>query len=503
LGDLHRPEKAEMMQYRSNSSQTIRRIAAIPLPHEAKTQCSISFALLVPPSVFVVPRGWEWTHTAPFEGPSILAALIRGLGYPFRLFDQRDDFDPEDIRRLTAGYDVVGICVYGDSFKYVRRAVEILKEERPLRPVILGGPLATAVPRLLLEATQADFVVAGEGELTLTELMDHLSRNTWTLPMGEILGLAWRDGAGEIKVNAPRPQLSDLDVLPFQDFSVWERFQGKPIPEIYLSYSRGCSHSCTFCYRAFPQLNMKSIERVRKEIDYYSAFGFGMAWWNDLTFVTDRDYVHRLMRTAFQNHSFRWTAFSRVTGLDEETLLLMKQRGLDIVLYGMESVSRAVLESYRKGISRSAMIDTIHLHRKCGVKIGGLFIIGAPEDNHESLSELVAFCNEFKEVTRVKYLSALPGTMFYRQCLRDGLIGDEVKHLEWLSEEESVEDDIDREGFVIFARQLTKSQLRSVYRKINHNIEVRPYDYQSQENVFLRSAEKFRPRKPAAHTGGV
>jgi radical SAM superfamily enzyme YgiQ (UPF0313 family) len=327
--------------------------------------------------------------------------------------------------------------------------------------------------------------------------MDHLTGNAWTLPPGDILGLAWRNESGEIRVNPPRPQLTDLDKLPFQDFTVWERFQGKPIPEIYLSYSRGCANSCTFCYRAFPQLNMKSIERVRKEIDYYSSFGFGMAWWNDLTFVTDRDYVHRLMRTAFQKHSFRWTAFSRVTGMDEETLLLMKQHGLDIVLYGMESVSKAVLESYRKGISRSAMIDIIHLHQKCGVKIGGLFIIGAPEDNHESLTELVAFCNEFKEVTRVKYLSALPGTAFYRQCLRDGLIRDEVKHLEWLSEEESVEEDIDHEGSVIFTRHLTRSELRGIYREINQQIEVRPYDYLVQDNVFLCSGEKFRVRKPA------
>jgi len=238
------------------------------------------------------------------------------------------------------------------------------------------------------------------------------------------------------------------------------------------------------------------VERVKREIDYYSAVGFGMAWWNDLTFVTDRAYVQRLMNTIFENHSFRWTAFNRVTGLDDETLLLMKEKGLDIVLYGMESVSPAVLESYHKGISRNAMIDTIQLHRRCGVKIGGLFIIGAPDDNRESMAELIAFCNEFKEVTRVKYLSALPGTEFYRQCLRDGLIGDEVRHLEWLSEEQSLEEDIENPGFVLFTKHLSKEELRSIYRDINYRIEVRPYDYHIQSNVFLGEAEKFRTRKP-------
>jgi radical SAM superfamily enzyme YgiQ (UPF0313 family) len=352
------------------------------------------------------------------------------------------------------------------------------------------------VPQLLLEATEADFVVAGEGELTLTELLDSLTRNEFALPFADIPGLVWHDRTGRIRTNAPRQQLTSLDVIPFQDLTVWERFQDREIPEIYLSSSRGCPCNCTFCFRAFPQLQYKSVERVKREIDYYSVRGFKMAWWNDLNFATDRNHVHELMHTVFRDHPFRWTAFNRVTGLDEETLLLMKDKGLDLILYGMESVSKAVLDGYRKGIARSAMIDTIELHRKCGVKIGGLFIIGAPSDNQESMAELVEFCNEFQEVTRVKYLSALPGTDFYCQSLKDGLISDEIAHLEWLSREQSVEEDIDQPGFVKFTPHLTRDELKQIYCDINYRIEVRPYDYRSSENVYLEEAEKFITRKP-------
>ncbi|MCX5796101.1 MAG: radical SAM protein [Elusimicrobia bacterium] len=481
-----------------NSARTIERVAAIPLPHEAKAVHGHAVGLLIPPSVFVVPRGWEWTHTAPFEGPSILSSLVKGLGYPFRMIDQRDDFDAEHVRGLAADCDIVGVSVYGDSFNYVRRAVEVLKAERPQRPVVLGGPLATSVPRLLLETTRADFVVAGEGELTFTELLDRLAGSELALPVSKILGLAWKDESGAARLNAPRPQLRDLDVVPFQDLRAWDRFRGKPIPELYLSYSRGCPHSCTFCYRAFPKLRRKSVERVKREMDYYAPCGFRYAWWNDLTFVTDRDYLRRLMDTAIKGHRFRWNAFSRVTGLDEETLLLMKKNGLDIILYGMESVSPAVLARYRKGTSKNAMVEVIRLHRECGVKVGGLFIVGAPEDDRQGMRDLVEFCKEFKEVTRVKYLSALPGTPFYRECLKNGVIPDERKHLEWLSEEQSIEEDIDHPGFVKFTEHLTKAELRQVYHDVNGLIESRPYDHSREDNVFLEAGEKFIKRKPAS-----
>src|SRR5512138_1921336 len=117
------------MPEQHNSLQTINRITALPRPHAAASRHTTSVGLIVPPSVFVVPRGWEWVHTAPFEGPAILATLIKGLGYPFRLFDQRDDFDPESLRSVSRDSDIMGISVWGDSFVYVRRAIEILREE--------------------------------------------------------------------------------------------------------------------------------------------------------------------------------------------------------------------------------------------------------------------------------------------------------------------------------------------------------------------------------------
>lgn len=471
-----------------------KRLAHLPLPHEAKVTHDLHFCLIVPPSPFVVPCGWEWTHTAPFEGPSIIASLIKGLGYRFTLLDQRDNPDPSALDGRLGGFDIIGIATYEDNFPYIKRATEIAKADSPERPVVLGGPLVTSVPELILRNTSADYAVVGEGELTLIELMDLLEGNGLALPKDTIKGLVWKSDNGRIQSNPVREQMKRLDSVPLQDLSVWERFKGKDIPEIYLSYSRGCIADCTFCYRAFPALRYKSVERVRSEIEYLKRYNFRMVWWNDLTFVTSKAYVHKLLDEAFTAHDFRWCCFSRVTGVDSEILRHMKERGCDLILYGFESVTQDILDAYRKQATRNDIVNAITLTKEAGLKVGGLFIIGAPHETKGTLRNTVKFCQEFKEVTRVKYLSAIPGTALYRKAVEEGIIKDDLAHLYFLAQEQSAEEDIDKEGFVLFSKHITKEDLRTAYRAINGTIERRPYDYTNPENDFLEEGKAFEKR---------
>src|ERR1044072_8338782 len=117
---------------------TLNRLGELPLPTEAKQTSSLHFGFLVPSSPFVVPRGWEWCHYAPFEGPSMIAGLLKGLGYRVTLLDQRDIYDPGDIRRKIADFDMIGFSTFGDSYNYLKAACEVIKDERPEVPIVLG-----------------------------------------------------------------------------------------------------------------------------------------------------------------------------------------------------------------------------------------------------------------------------------------------------------------------------------------------------------------------------
>lgn len=474
-----------------DNTLTYRRLNKIAGSKIPKKKHDFKVGIIVPPSPFVVPNGWEFVHKAPFEGPSVIAAVLKGLGLDVVLLDQREDFDP---RALAGGplkkLDVVAVAAYEDSFPFIKRAIEIAKQEDFKRPVILGGPLVTSVPRLVMENTAADYAVVGEGELTTIELFDFLLKRKGAFKVKDIRGLAWKNAQGQVVLNPRRPQMHDLDAVPFQDFSVWPHVQKTGIvPEIYMTSSRGCPGHCTFCFRAMPLLRHKSPKRVRMELVYLKKYKYRFVWWSDLTFIDSKKRVHELMDKAFGGIDFRWSCFTRVDGLDLKVLEHMRRRGCDIVMYGFESITKDILDYFRKRVDKSQIVEAINLTMKAGLKVGGLFIIGGPGETKESLKRTIDFCREFKEVTRVKYMSALPGTPLYYDALKRGVIKNELEHLYFLARERSAEDDQ-----ILNFTGLPESELKKAYRAINNRIEIRPYEYWNPANSYLSKPRKFKNR---------
>lgn len=473
-----------------NLNKYIERLKQLPLPHQCRTDKNIKICMIIPPSPFVVPSGWEWVHTAPFEGPSIMAAIFRGLGYKFELLDQRENPDPEILMNLLKDYDIITIATYEDSFPYIKRATEIAKEINSSTPVILGGSLISSEPQIIMENTLADFAVIGEGEITTIELLDFIIDRKGELV--KIKGISYKK-ENSIIVNEEREPLGDLDLIPFQDLSVWKRYN-KNIDEIYLSTSRGCHYSCSFCYRTHPQYRVKSIERVKKEIEYLKEYHFKHAWINDLSFTCEPERIQRLMDESFSVYSFSWNCFARVNEVDLMTLKKMKEQGCDIILYGFEAISQEILNSYNKKLTKDDMINAVKSTREANIKVGGLFIIGAPYETKGSLIRIREFVKEYKEITRVKYLAAIPGTPLYHKMLEEGIIKDPVKHLTWLSREQSIEEDIDDPDFLFMAKNVSKEELKKAYHDINYCIEIRPYNYNREGNSYLNQPKKFKKR---------
>lgn len=479
-----------MVGYPDNTL-TYARLYKIAQAKNLKRIHDVKVGIIIPPSCFVVPNGWEFVHRAPFEGPSVIAAVLKGMGLDVVLLDQRENFNPDALAGGPLKHlDIVAVATYEDSFPFLKRAVEIAKSEANNRPVILGGPLVTSVPRLIMDNTLADYAVIGEGELTVIELFDFILKRKGALGIKQIRGLAWKDRETLTVLNPRRVQMHNLDAVPFQDLSVWPHIQKSgESPEIYMSSSRGCPGHCTFCFRAMPALRYKSPKRVRSELLYLKRYKYDFAWWSDLTFIDSKIRIHKLMQQAFRKIDFRWSCFTRVDGVDIKVLKAMRERGCDIIMYGFESITKKILNYFKKRVLKSQIIKAITLTRKAGIKVGGLFIVGGPGETEESLKRTIKFCKKFKEVTRVKYMSAIPGTPLYYDAVKKGIIKDELEHLYFLARERSVEDDE-----ILNFTGLPEKKLRKAYRDINRQIEVRPYEYCNAINHYLSEPKKFKRR---------
>ena len=160
------------------------------LTPEATDRRKPRMTLVVGPSPFTMPRGWEFFLASPYEGASYISTVLYNAGYPVKIVDVRYSKDPygEAFRKIMDGTDVLGICTYEDNFPFNQKLMRMVREARPDIPILCGGSLVTSVPRIFMERTDCDVAVVSEGEITILELMDAYCRGEWAttplLPMG-------------------------------------------------------------------------------------------------------------------------------------------------------------------------------------------------------------------------------------------------------------------------------------------------------------------------------
>jgi len=433
------------------------------------------FGIVVPPSAFTVPAGWEFVLKQPFEGVSYIATVLHNAGYRVKIIDVRWSDNPVDAAlQDMEDIDVLGIATYEDSFIFLEKLISRIKEGYPKIPVILGGSLVTSVPSVVMQNTQADIAVLGEGEQTILELMDIIGNNE-IRRINDVAGICYKDNSGNLVFTPKRPQMKDLNSLPAMNLSLWPHVQeNQKIKEILFSHSRGCYMNCSFCYRTTPQLSLKSVDKFRQELlELKRKHDFEFIYFVDLTFAIDKERTLQICK-VIKEFNARWSCMCRVQNLDADILIAMKDAGCQIILYGFESMDQEVLDKAHKGTSPEEIKRMLSLTRDAGIEAGGLFILGLPGETKNSLNKVIEFIKDVSGACRVKYLSAIPGTEIYCSALKNGIIKDEVAHLRWLAKEKGEFDD----EFLNLTK-LPDEELRLAYKAINSMYIKGPQYYEA------------------------
>jgi hopanoid biosynthesis associated radical SAM protein HpnJ len=363
------------------------------------------------------------------------AALVPGS----RVLDApADQLSVEKTLEIARDYDLVIIHTSTPSFPTDARFSELLKAAQPGILIGLVGAKTMVDPDGSLTATTAvDFVCREEFDYTCKDVAEGLA-----LP--DIKGLSYRDADGRIVHNLPRPMLENMDDLPFvapiyqRDLRIDNYFIGY-LKHPYVSFytGRGCRSKCTFCL--WPQTvgghryRVRSAGNVIAEVKWIKENmpEVKEIMFDDDTF-TDTSNLPRVEAIArgMGELGMTWSCNAKAN-VPYNTLKVMKDNGLRLLLVGYESGDDDILHNIKKGLRTDIARRFTADCRKLGIVIHGTFILGLPGETPETIEKTIEFAKEINPHTiQVSLAAPYPGTSLYKQAVAEGWLQEsDAQHL--------------------------------------------------------------------------
>lgn len=318
---------------------------------------------------------------------------------------------------------------------------------------IAFGTHVTPIPRESMRPyPNLDYVLAGEPDLTLRDLVDHLEGKVGKRPehvtrlfdsemgyepaitedggvdLGRIRGLAWRRGE-EIVLNLPRPFIANLDDLPMpmHELLPLQKYRMPLIkgPFTFIVTSRGCPAGCTYCIKHVSyqySARLRSPKLIMEELWRLKELGIdNIHMYADL-FTVNRDQVMELCeRMIAEKINIRWTSNSRVDYVDEEMLRMMGRAGNWLISWGIESGNEQILKHARKGAYPEKAERALRWAKAAGIKNWGYFIIGLPGETEATIRQTIDFAKKLPlDIALFHVAAPYPGTPFFFEVVENG-----------------------------------------------------------------------------------
>lgn len=352
-----------------------------------------------------------------------------------------EEFDILSYYITEKSIDILGVGGLSGEYHDLARMARYARMIKPELSIVIGGGIMTADPEATMRAIpQVDFGIVGEGEVSVTELVEALTMGVSSFD--QISGLIYRSGDGFIN-TARRKELIDLDCLPFPDYEGFNygdylrnnpdlSDEGKKYSQVSVVGGRSCKYNCTFCFHpSGTTYRQRTLDSIFSEIDYLVAhYDISYIALREELFATDNQRVEEFC-SRIQSYDVDWSIQLRIDNVNQKLVDTLKETRCRYVFVGVESASDRILHSMRKGITLAQIETALEMLKEAGLNSRSGVIFGDAAETYET----AMFTLEWFRLHRHKYrlfadmIISFPGSALYKRACREGLIPDPVQFL--------------------------------------------------------------------------
>ncbi|HET7034464.1 MAG TPA: radical SAM protein [Thermomicrobiaceae bacterium] len=380
---------------------------------------------------------YEAMQPYPPLGTLYAAAYLRQRGYDVALFDAMLAASEAEWQAALARERPRFAVLFEDNFNYLSKMCLLRMRDAAFTMIAMARASGCTVVVCGADATDhaaqylargADYVIQGEGEATLGELLDRLTGRADS-PLESIQGLVFSDPANGMLVCAPRrPDLRDLDALPFPAWDlvdipryqrIWRERHG--YYSMNMVTTRGCPFHCNWCAKPIwgQRYHARSPENVASELKWLKeTYRPDHIWFVDDIMGLKPGWVERFAALVEEQGSrVPFKCLNRVDLLLRgDTIDALRRAGARTVWVGAESGSQKILDAMDKGTRVEQIYEVSRRLRAAGIEVGFFLQFGYPGETREDIErtlQMVRDCRPDDIGMSVSY--PLPGTAFHER----------------------------------------------------------------------------------------
>lgn len=384
---------------------------------------------IIRPAVLHKEVAFSHMPSAPL-GPAYVAAVMQKEGHDVQVIDaavegfydvekfktDRFTFDTyifglnveNTIRLIKEDTDIICFSLmYTNNWYFDKELVVAARKKFPAAIIIAGGEHVSAVPEYCFNtAPEIDYIVLGEGEATIVELMQCIEQK---LPLDGVSRIAFKK-EGSVVVNNFSRRIKRIEKVDDIPWPAWDLFPLEKYFGFKVSYgvyrgnslpmmaSRGCPYECTFC--SSPQMwgkkyDLRNVKDFVDEMEYYyKKYNVVSFDFFDLTAIIYKDWIIKLCDEIIARGlkiTYQIPAGTRSEAIDYEVASKLYQSGCKNITYAPESGSPQVLKDIKKKVKLSNMLESIKYSCQVGMNIKLNIIAGFPDETHLDIWKTIWF----------------------------------------------------------------------------------------------------------------